>query len=292
MSLLINNLFIRFVDFSGGCKGISGTFALLHLLTFFYHKVMKCKPVIKKSSHHKNSGCSTNDDELNTRDRQYIPEKFIRKKLDMEKILKENSLPIYAYVLTTADYNDVEKKIIQGGNSPNFEGGIATLCCCKHYMRTYPKIQPDVWIAGFTTRAKTGKNYLFFLAKIEDFKCFFYDLEKYLNLKKGVDLDAKSTLKSNLGDIYIAKKGAQNHLYKSKWYNEPCYSHVHFNGKKNWKWDIETPEYKKHHKLLIFDIDNTFVWEEPTYFSKRQIPRGDSKFNTNEFITNLQPCKK
>ena len=57
-------------------------------------------------------------------------------------------------------------RLFQKGSGPNFQGGLITLCSCKHYMRTYKAMQPKVWIAGFTSIRVKEKNWLFYLMRV------------------------------------------------------------------------------------------------------------------------------
>jgi len=53
---------------------------------------------------------------------------------DLKKILKEEDGLVYGYVLTTVK-GDGSGGFVQTGSAPNFQGGLITLCTCKHWMR-------------------------------------------------------------------------------------------------------------------------------------------------------------
>src|SRR5438876_941385 len=46
--------------------------------------------------------------------------------------------PVYCYVVDSIE--DADRRYLQTGCSPNWQGGLITLCSCKHGMRTY---RPD-----------------------------------------------------------------------------------------------------------------------------------------------------
>ena len=75
---------------------------------------------------------------------------------------------VYCYVIASMRIR--EGKFVQTGCGPNFEGGLITLCTCKHRMRTAIDIEdwPDAWIAGFTgSSAGEAANFLVYLMQVE-----------------------------------------------------------------------------------------------------------------------------
>lgn len=253
---------------------------------------MNCKPVIKKSSRHKSNDCSTSAIEVTTRNWQKVSPEFTTKLPNLETILSKNDKLLYAYVLTSVEYDDNEDKFLQYGCSPNFEGGVGTLCCCKHKMRTYPKVEENTWIAGFTCSNGSGKNYLYYLAKISKTPDTYPDLAILLEEKVSRVKDVRN---NKLGDLYVMKKGREKRHYKLGDYHESCNDHVHWkNGKlDSWEQDINYQLNGNHHKLLIFDKKHTYVWENPEYHSKALIGIGERKFESSiDFINSLKLCKK
>jgi hypothetical protein len=74
---------------------------------------------------------------------------------------------VYHYVVASIHRHNGE--FVQTGCGPNFQGGLITLCTCKHRMRTY--MDPDdwngIWIAGFTSLPTgNGANFLIYLMRV------------------------------------------------------------------------------------------------------------------------------
>lgn len=248
---------------------------------------MNCKPTSKSVIRHKRNLCLTKDSKQRfTKDWQDIPERFIKKSLDVRKLLQNNNSMVYAYVLTSVSHDIVKDKFIQEGCSPNFEGGIATLCCCKHHMRAYPNIKENIWIAGFTGASQKygSKNKLYYLAKIKEIKYSFSELKEYLGEEITLAKDARY---HKLGDIYVMKSKEKD-PDNIRSYHTPCGNHVHWKND-SWEYDITY----KPKKLLAFEKANTYVWEKPVYQSESFIGRGSRKFEScNEFLKILKSCKK
>jgi hypothetical protein len=73
---------------------------------------------------------------------------------------------VYAYILSSVKTENGFFR--QTGCAPNFQGGVITLCTCKHQMRTrHDKGKwSGVWVAGFASRAGVGRHHLFYLTKV------------------------------------------------------------------------------------------------------------------------------
>lgn len=215
----------------------------------------------------------------------------LKKRLD--KCLSEN---IYYYVLSTLRFDN--NKIIQTGTGPNLEGGLITLCTCKHNMRTYPNIKENTWIAGFTSINDIDKlkNYLFYLFRIK--KTFDNQFEYYTFLKDNFPkaCNIKNSKTNEFGDLFFPKRGFK---FKNKIdYNNPQIyltphpKHGHIN---TWNKDIERVKVKhwgiesfKNHKLLIGDIENSFVWNLPMIYFNNKLTRGQKKATLKDFIKELK----
>jgi hypothetical protein len=75
-----------------------------------------------------------------------------------------------SYIVRTVKLDHETTSFEQHGSAPNFQGGILTLCTCKHQMRATQSAEDwqGVWVAGFTSRTiHAGKHWLFYLAKIK-----------------------------------------------------------------------------------------------------------------------------
>lgn len=167
---------------------------------------------------------------------------------------------VYSYVLTTVKTKD--KKFCQTGCGPNFEGGVITLCTCKHYMRAYkdPKGWKGVWISGLVNFE--GKTYLLYLMKVKYAVDNMYDLFESLSEKTKV---IKSASNNKFGDIYTPVKRLKesDEKYNIKNYDKPTEFHKHEN---NYQEDInyKSKNLNRYASLLVADPKNSFVWIKPT----------------------------
>jgi hypothetical protein len=89
-------------------------------------------------------------------------------------VLKSQILTVqdrtYSYVVRSIKHDFETNTFEQHGSGPNFQGGVLTLCTCKHQMRSSQAANDwkGVWVAGFTSRTiHEGKHWLFYLAKIK-----------------------------------------------------------------------------------------------------------------------------
>ncbi|MCL4339987.1 MAG: hypothetical protein JRN37_04180 [Nitrososphaerota archaeon] len=189
------------------------------------------------------------------------------------KLEKYKAEEVYAYIVQSVEYDG--SKFLQAATGPNFEGGIITLCTCKHRMRASSRKVKEgwksTWIAGFTGQRlfRDGRNYLFYLMRVgEAFpsqKALWDSLDTHTR-------EVKNALHNPLGDLYQPKPSPE---FKSEYewgsYYEPCKDHDH---RKDgiWKGDID---YKGlHPSLLLGEKDNSYLW-----FDKSRAPsyKGDGK---------------
>lgn len=173
------------------------------------------------------------------------------------------------------------------GCGPNLEGGLATLCTCKHSMRQSHTCRDwkDKWILGLTSRAKNngfdGTHYLFYLMKIKNAFENHRDLYGFLkNNNENNALRIKSSVNNPRGDIYIPKSNC-NDLLDPNEYEKPCENHSHIDNN-GWHDDIIGKNNSA--TLLMGDKSNTFVWLKPTIkFNKNRGP-GNLILSMEEFI--------
>ncbi len=211
---------------------------------------------------------------------------------------KENT---YSYVLTTAKYK--EGKFQQHGSAPNFEGGVLTLCTCKHRMRALgppsnqEKPWKDYWITGFTSKSQyKEKQWLFYLAKIQKSYESHSDIWHCKELWKNYSRIEKCVSENPLGDIFEPendKKLENKDRYEPTNYSNPCESHSHGKGSqwhddiKEYKYKYKENEKKKHHNLLAAaEPKQTFIWTKPAIHYKAKITQGCKKFSLNDLINN------
>lgn len=89
---------------------------------------------------------------------------------ELKRKIGNDKSKVYSYVLRSVKIDRKNRTFRQLGSGPNFQGGVLTLCTCKHQMRaTMPTDDwKGVWIAGFTSRTiHDGKHWLFYLAKLK-----------------------------------------------------------------------------------------------------------------------------
>ena len=110
-----------------------------------------------------------------------------------------------SYVVATVKYR--RKPFCSAARSaPNFQGGVLTLCTCKHQMRASQfglDGETPTWIAGFTGRTiHEGRHWLFYLAKIQSVHEAPSDLWKSC---RPLPKSEKSARRHFLGDLFKPK---------------------------------------------------------------------------------------
>ena len=214
--------------------------------------------------------------------------KTLKSKIEKVNPPKNVQKETYAYVLTSVGCDGGIFR--QNGSAPNFQGGVLTLCTCKHYMRTSGvPLEKDngwksYWLAGFTSKKICdGKQWLFYLANIQQSYKSHSDLwhDKALWIK--YEKNAKCASGNPLGDIFKPKNNLKrNGREKYDWekYCEPCENHSHGqNGNTEWHKDIGH-NYKTENpaRLLVAEPEHTFLWTKPKIFYKNDLTQGCKKF--------------
>ncbi len=193
------------------------------------------------------------------------------------------SAVIYCYVISSVRKRDGELQ--HYGCGPNWQGGIITLCTCKHFMRSFLEVEswPGTWIAGFSNvRAGDGANVLVYMMRVK--KAFESHCELWYALPHQVRLAKAANRKHNVfGDVYrpLGKTTLKNSFSKSK-YHQPCPSHAHFDG---WAKDIDYKKYRRA-AMLVGDEKNSYVWNQPEIALDHNIGRGQVKYCLNDFLNN------
>ncbi len=179
----------------------------------------------------------------------------------------------YSYVVRTVGLDNDTTTFEQHGSAPNFQGGMLTLCTCKHQMRATQSAEDweGVWVAGFTSRTiHQGRHWLFYLAKIDSAH------DSHADLWRGMAAsvrNAKAADSHFLGDIFRPKTPLPtgDARYSPTRYVTPsAHAHRQHRGDKGWHNDINyyLAEKYGHPALLVADPRNTFLWDEPMiYFS-------------------------
>ena len=213
---------------------------------------------------------------------------------ELEDHLKEvkdsKEIRVHLYVVTSL--RKVKGKTLgweQHGSGPNFEGGVLTLCTCKHYMRSWhdPDYWKKSWIAGFTSVNIFGsrpdkRNYLFYLTKIKDVYDSFFEIWHHMDQSIR---NIKNASLNPLGDLYEPREDCtEAEKFNPDKYKKPCDVHDH-SEEDLWKRDINRV-YKNNRRprLFVGDPDLTFLWNKPMiYLKNRTIDRPTLKLSFWEF---------
>lgn len=161
----------------------------------------------------------------------------------------------------------------QKGSAPNFEGGLITLCTCKHQMRgNYGAENWDAgaWVAGLTSMSEssTGEQNLFYLMRV------FRAYESHADLVAGLPalglsaaLAAKDSTLHDLGDVMMPlKPGLRGEArFTPVSYHPPILGHAHRQSEDSdyWHKDIDYAGRACRPSLLVGDPALSFIWTRP-----------------------------
>lgn len=202
----------------------------------------------------------------------------------------------YSYVLTTVKLDHESTSFEQHGSAPNFQGGVLTLCTCKHQMRATQSAEDwqGVWVAGFTSRTiHDGRHWLFYLAKIELAHESHADLWKAM---KARTRNAKVADSHFLGDVFRPKtpNPTVNARFSPTRYVTPtAHAHRQHRGDRGWRNDINYRHAKKyrHPPLLVAHPSRTFIWDEPMIYFSHDHCRNFHKWSFSDLVANLREAK-
>jgi hypothetical protein len=216
---------------------------------------------------------------------------------DLDKLLPEiDNTPVYSYVIQTIQRRG--NGFAQTGSGPNFQGGLITLCTCKHLMRTSLDVASwvGVWVAGFSGVKVTDRgNGLVYLMRVSEAFESHYDLWEFLCSEVR---QAKAAHLHTLGDVFKPKP---DHIYpddpgrfKPGNYEPPRKDHSHASIERNsnaprWYRDVNYRGYGgRRAALLVGDPKTSFLWSEPKiFFAGRQHPRTKRWESPQEFLEHL-----
>ncbi|MBM4158538.1 MAG: hypothetical protein FJ216_07140 [Ignavibacteria bacterium] len=211
----------------------------------------------------------------------------------LNKEADENEINLRTYLLSSIQLND--KKFIQNGCAPNWQGNYITLCTCKHMMRTAeenPENWENKWIAGLLYKDENSA-YLVYLMKIK--KAF----ESMFDLWKNLDEDtkiSKSARKNKFGDLFEPKidkidiKDIESQVNPCNYY-PPCNEHVHIHS---WYFDIHSYYNGKYSVYLLGNNENSFIYNEKmivvNHPERKKFTQGayGKKWTSNKFIENIE----
>jgi hypothetical protein len=201
---------------------------------------------------------------------------------------------VYVYVVETVDLRG--RRLAQSGNSPNFQGGVVTLCACKHQMRSWPAFGRSghpVWIAGVTRSGLVDgrRRYLFYLIYVPLTHRFRSQAEMWESLPPETR-QAKSAAFSPLGDVYEPlHEGLRGEAALAvENYRPPCNEHGHLDSG-TWPEDINKRyRYRGRPDMLRGDPDRSFLWTRPAIRLNESLPlpREPGWYGSNdEFVDHL-----
>jgi len=200
--------------------------------------------------------------------------------------LPSDATEVYAYVIATIERDD--ERFVQYGSGPNWQGGVLTLCTCKHWMRSFGT--PEDWhghrIAGFSgVRAGGGRNALVFLTRVDA----AYDSQAALWRSNALGVRARNAKAATLhrhGDLF-EPKNAGSDPYHPRSYHTPCRNHDHFPDR-GWYDDIDYVGAGGHRPaLLVGEVAQTYLWDKPRLFFPKSIGIGQRKYALDTLLTML-----
>jgi hypothetical protein len=186
----------------------------------------------------------------------------------IQRIQGEADSDLYCYIVDTVEEEGGLLK--QGGSGPNFQGGMISLCTCKHLMRTARNEEhwKNVWVAGFTSSKIRGRHYLYYLMKVSFVFASQYDLWTSNDIPFETK-EAKLASQDRFGDVY-KPIGKGINPYDPESYEIPCEDHVHCDpavGHEAGSWHEDICYTKGHSRrqpyLLFGDPKNSFLWTKP-----------------------------
>lgn len=192
---------------------------------------------------------------------------------DLQKVLNGEEGTVYVYVVATI--KNKKGQFIQTGSAPNFQGGMITLCTCKHRLRSFREITAweGVWIAGFTgiNAGIEGRNALVYLTKVsmtfQSHRDFWFS-----NKIPDKTKQAKAAYLHRCGDIFKPKRKDLDHFQPDNYY-PPREDHVHAH-KNQWHNDVNYVGVKgRRPALLVGDPDYSFLWFIPLLYVQSKLPR-------------------
>ena len=187
---------------------------------------------------------------------------------------------VYYYVVDTVEYEN--GRLHQTGSGPNFQGGLITLCSCKHLMRTYPEVVPRVWVAGYTNNKVMEKNWLFYLMRVRETISSHSEFWHSPSVPEEAKT-AKAADAERFGDIY-RPRGDTEPPYSPHSYFEPCKNHVHCEPD-DWKKDVDyTDQWGRRPKLLVGEPQYSFLWDRIRITSPKGLGRPTRKGSLSDLI--------
>jgi hypothetical protein len=205
----------------------------------------------------------------------------------MKEIGLDNN-DVYFYVVTTVKNNN--GLLVQQGSGPNLDGGIITLCTCKHYMRALLSSDKwqGKWVAGFTGIGRLERrHFLIYLMKVGIAFESHYDLWHCSAIPAETKAAKRADL-NRLGDIFMPKPKASRARFVPESYYPPVVDHPHAD-KDAWHNDVDYCDpYGRRAALLVGENDSTFVWSKPIIHIALPIRRRHKRLALSDFLSILR----
>ena len=192
---------------------------------------------------------------------------------------------VYSYVI--ASMRKHNGQFVQKGCGPNFEGGLVTLCTCKHRLRTFLDTDEwnGIWIAGFTSLpVGDGANFLIYLMRVAHAFASHRDLWFSTTISPAVR-QAKAAHLNRFGDLYQPRsKGIDP--WNPDGYVPPSQNHCHAKG---WAKDIDYEGVgARRAALLVGDPHQSLLWNRPMIYYAGRLPRGQKKSTLDDLFAQLK----
>lgn len=185
---------------------------------------------------------------------------------------------VYAYVVRSV--RPANGGYMQTGSAPNFQGGLITLCTCKHGMRATlspEQWQQGIWVAGLTSWDKAfGKQQsLIYLMRVGEAYASQAELVDALHRSgRSAVVEAKDSTQHRLGDLMIPASDtvAGTDRHRPAAYVPPMVGHAHRRtaADRGWENDIDyVGAGGEQSAMLAGDLNFSFMWTRPIVRRRR-----------------------
>ncbi len=204
------------------------------------------------------------------------------------------SAELRLYVIATVTLRD--GLLMHAGSGPNLEGGVITLCTCKHAMRASPSVTKGTWVAAVTSASlPLPGQALFYLARVNGVA--MSHVEQWASLPPEVRR-VKSMVTNPLGDLLEPTNPAQTLRGAGIEAYRPFqvrHSHGLRTGRELSKDSVRllddlcyTSAAGERARLLRFDPAMSWVWERPLLLRAGQVGRGHRRLTVGELLECLR----
>ncbi|MBC8725773.1 hypothetical protein F6X37_30770 [Paraburkholderia sp. 31.1] len=209
---------------------------------------------------------------------------------------------VYAYVVRSV--RPANGEYVQTGSAPNFQGGLITLCTCKHGMRatlTPEQWERGVWVAGLTSWDQAfGKqqSLVYFMRVGEAYASQAELVQAFRQSGRSEVVDAKDSTRHRLGDLMIPASDmvAGNDRYLPAAYLSPMVGHSHRSTAEDAGWEDDVNYVGVgggQSVMLVGDRNFSFVWTRPLVRRRRPGPtRPYRKWTLTSILDDLEAVQK